>query len=174
MENSSNHSNTRNSRNAKEKLIAFIYVTVLFSIVTIICCISIFYYNESKSTYQHKEYVIGKMERIVNFQAMQRKQVVIADSIFNRIKEFNPSINANYEENDIKYYLNEVRHLYEDKSYDERYKIFMQLSNFYNMWFADKKELWSKKENLVLFKRNLEECEIGLNKRKEDLNSLHR
>lgn len=160
--------------NAKEKTIAFIYVTLVFLVVTLLCCVALFYYNETSSTYQHKEYVINKMDRVRHFQVMQSKQVEVKDSIFNKIKDFKPSVNASYEENDIKFFLNEVKHIYEERNYDERYKIFLQYSNFYNMWFADKKELWSKKENVVAFKRNLEECEIGLNKRLDEVKSINR
>lgn len=165
---------SRTTFNTKEKAIAFTYVTIVFTVVTLLCCIAIFYYNETSRTYQHKEYVISKMGRVRQFQVMQNKQLEIKDSIFNKIRDFKPSVNASYEENDIKFFLNEVKHIYEDKSYDERYKIFMQYSNFYNMWFADKKELWSKKENVLAFKKNLEECEIGLNKRLDEVKSLKR
>lgn len=164
----------RTTHNAKEKTIAFIYVTVVFAVVTMLCCISIFYYNETSRTYQHKEYVISKMDRVRQFQTMQSKQSETTDSIFNKIKEFKPSLNASYEENDIKFFLNELKHIYDNKSYDERYKVFAQYAGFYNMWFADKKELWSKKENVIAFKKNLEECEIGLNKRLDEVKSIKR
>jgi len=164
----------RTTHNAKEKTIAFIYVTIVFTVVTLLCCISIFYYNETSRTYQHKEYVISKMDRVRQFQNMQSKQVEVTDSIFNKIRDFKPSVNASYEENDIKFFLNELKHIYEDKNYDERYKIFAQYANFYNMWFGDKKELWSKKENVVTFKKNLEECEIGLQKRLDEVKSVRK
>jgi hypothetical protein len=109
------------------------------------------------------------MDRIRNFQSIQSDQMVVVDSIFGKIRDFNPSIQASYEENDIKYYLNDIKRLYEENSYDKRYKIFYQVSGFYNMWFADRKELWSKSRNIEGFKKNLEDCEIGLQKKKDEL-----
>jgi hypothetical protein len=37
------------------------------------------------------------------------------------------------------------------------------------MWFADKKELWSNQQNIILFRKNLEECQIGLQKKTDQL-----
>ena len=39
------------------------------------------------------------------------------------------------------------------------------------MWLSDRKQLWSIGQNISLFKANLEECEIGLQKKEEDLRS---
>lgn len=35
------------------------------------------------------------------------------------------------------------------------------------MWLSDKKQLWSIEQNISLFKANLEECEIGLRKKRK-------
>lgn len=161
---------TKNTKNDREKAIGFVYVTVLFSLATIACCLCLFYYSTNKTS-TRKEFVIAKMDRIREFQTIQSDRMLIVDSIYNKITEYNPGVNASYEENDIKFYLNDIKQLYEDNSYDGRYKIFFQVSDFYNMWFADKKELWSKKQNIVKFKKNLEECEIGLEKKLEELKS---
>jgi hypothetical protein len=159
----------KSTRNLKERISGFIYVALLFMAATFVCCLCLSYYSGRHSEMSRKEFAIVKMERIRRFQLIQDEQMIIADSIFNKIKSFNPSIQATYEENDIKYYLNEIKRLYEENSYDRRYKIFFQISGFYNMWFADKKELWSKNRNIEVFKRNLESCEIGLQKKKEEL-----
>lgn len=156
------------TRNKRERIIGFIYLNLLFGVATFICCWSLFYYTGTQNA-TRKEFVIAKMDRIQAFQGRQEDQMLIVDSIFSKIKSFNPSVNASYEENDIKFYLNEIKRLYEDNSYDGRYKIFLQVSNFYNMWFADKKELWSNQQNIILFRKNLEECQIGLQKKTDQL-----
>ncbi|MDU1906549.1 MAG: type VI secretion system transmembrane protein TssO [Dysgonomonas sp.] len=159
---------TKNTKNQKERTIGFIYVSLLFMAATFICCWCLFYYSDNKTS-SRKEFVIAKMDRIKEFQDIQSEKMVIVDSIYNKIREFNPGINASYEENDIKFYLTDIKKLYDNNNYDGRYKIFNQVSNFYNMWFADKKELWSKKENIVRFRKNLEDCEIGLQKKMDEL-----
>ncbi|NDV65224.1 type VI secretion system transmembrane protein TssO [Bacteroides sp. 224] len=158
----------KNTRNRREKIIGFIYVSVLFITATLACCFFLFYYSEGK-TGTRKEFVISKMDRIREFQALQSQQLIVVDSIYRKIKAFDPGVNASYEESDIKFYLNDIRRLYDDHNYDGRYKIFNQLPNFYNMWFADRKEYWSKQQNIIRFRRNLEECEIGLQKKNDEL-----
>lgn len=78
---------------------------------------------------------------------------------------------AQYEEDDIHYLINNLRNTYERNSWDKRYKLFMHIADFYAMWLSDKKQLWSIEQNIRLFKANLEECEIGLRKKEEDLRS---
>ena len=112
-----------------------------------------------------------KMERIRNFQHIQERQTVAVDSLKNRIRSFNPGVVALYEESDIKYLINELKEVYEKAPSDNRYKMFFHAAVFYEAWFTDKKELWSKRENMTNFKKNLEECEIGLQNKKEDLRS---
>jgi hypothetical protein len=160
---------TKSTRNLREQTAGFIYVSLMFIASTVICCLCLFYYSGNNSEEARKEFAITKMDRIRHFQSIQSEQMVIVDSIFNKIKDFNPSLQASYEENDIKYYLNDIKRLYEENSYDKRYKIFFQVSDFYNLWFADRKELWSKNRNIEGFKKNLEACEIGLQKKKEEL-----
>lgn len=161
-------SNNKATRNTREKTIGFIYVSLLFIVTTFACCWSLTYYTDGKAE-TRKEFVIAKMDRIKSFQDTQNEQMLIVDSIYNKIGVFNPAINASYEENDIKFYLNDIKKLYDDNSYDGRYKIFQQTSNFYHMWFSDRKELWSKQQNIVRFKKNLEDCQIGLDKKKNEL-----
>jgi hypothetical protein len=159
----------KSTRNPREQTTGFIYVALMFIAATVICCLCLFYYSGNNSEEARKEFAIAKMDRIRRFQSIQSEQMVIVDSIFNKIWKFNPSMQASYEENDIKYYLNDIKHLYEENSYDKRYKIFLQVSGFYNAWFADRKELWSKNRNIEGFKKNLEACEIGLQRKKEEL-----
>jgi hypothetical protein len=79
-------------------------------------------------------------------------------------------INAIYEDNDIRHIISQIKQQYEKNPWDKRYKIFYHMGSVYEMWFADKKQLWSKRENIEFFQRNLEDCEIGLARRREELN----
>jgi hypothetical protein len=159
----------KQTKNQRERVIGFVYVSLLFLVTTVACCMCLLYYNSDDKNMARKGFAIAKMDRIRSFQNKQNDEMVIIDSIYNKIRVFNPGINASYEENDIKFYLNDIKNLYEKNSYDGRYKIFSQVSNFYGMWFDDKKELWSKQQNIITFRKNLEDCEIGLQKKKEEL-----
>lgn len=157
--------------NKHEKNIAFSYVLILFVIATAVCCILLFRYNTNFTAFSRKDFVMIKMERIRNFQHIQDRQSVALDSLKGKILAFNPGVVAMYEESDIKYLINEIKEVYEKAPMDNRYKMFLHVAVFYETWFTDKKELWSKRENISNFKRNLEECEIGLQNKKEDLRS---
>ncbi|MDR2474397.1 MAG: type VI secretion system transmembrane protein TssO [Bacteroidales bacterium] len=161
--------NNKTTRNRREHITGFIYVTLLFVIATAVCCICISHYSGNRKSVARKEFAIAKMGRIHQFQSVQGEQMTVIDSIYNKIKAFNPEVQASYEENDIKYYLNEIKSLQTQYGYDKRYKVFYQVAGFYNMWFADRKELWSKTQNINSFRKNLEDCEIGLQKKKEEL-----
>lgn len=164
-------SKERATKNNREKTIAFVYVCVFFVVTTVICCISLVYYQSSENIKGQKTFAISKMDRIRSYQDIQNKEMTVIDSLYNQIKGFNPEINASYEESDIKFYLNDLKSIYSKNSHDGRYKIFFQISNFYSMWFDDKKELWSKQKNINTFKKNLEDCEIGLQKKIDELKS---
>lgn len=157
------------TKNRRERTIAFVYVCLFFTVTTAICCALLSYYQSSGNIHSRKTFAISKMDRIRSYQTIQSRQLVVVDSLYNQIRDFNPAVNASYEESDIKFYLNDLKGLYNRNSHDGRYKIFLQVSNFYGMWFDDRKELWSKQKNIKVFKKNLEECETGLRKKSDEL-----
>lgn len=149
----------------REKVMGFIYLFLSFLAVSTICCVLIFNYNSDFKAFAQKDFAITKMERIKDFQDNQISKYIVADSLFSKIKKYNPAVKAIYEENEIKLMLNELDEIYNKNSWDKRYKIFSQVSTLYNMWFIDKRELWSKRENIVKFKKGIEECQMGLSRR---------
>ena len=159
----------KNTKNRKERVAGFFYVTLLFFVTTVASCFCLFYFSPDSKIISRKEAVISKMDRIKGFQTLQNDEAAGIDSIYNKIRIYNPSISASYEENDIKYYLNNIKNIYSRNQYDNRYKVLYQISSFYEMWFADKKELWSKKKNIEKFKKDLENCQLGLQSKINEL-----
>ena len=147
------------------------YEDLFFIITTVICCISIFMWNSDFSMFEQKEFVKVKMNRIKDYQQEQADHQVSVDSLFRKIEKFEPGVYAQYEEDDIRYLINNLKNTYEKNNWDKRYKLFMHIADFYDMWLSDKKQLWSIQQNIITFKANLEECEIGLQKKLEDLRS---
>lgn len=119
-------SKERATKNNREKTIAFVYVCIFFVLTTIICCVSLVYYQSSDNIKAQKVFAISKMDRIRSYQDIQNKERIVVDSLYNQIKGFNPEINASYEESDIKFYLNDLKGIYSKNSHDGRYKIFFQ------------------------------------------------
>lgn len=155
--------------NRREVVIGRAYVFIFFLITTIVCCVSIFLWNTDFKAFEQKDYVKIKMNRIRDFQKIQVDYQMITDSLFRKIKSFEPGVHAQYEEDEINYLINNMRNVYERNSWDKRYKVFMHVADFYEIWLTDKKHLWGIQQNINMFKNNLEECEIGLQKKMDDL-----
>ena len=153
----------------RERIIGFVYLVILFVFFVGACGYFLFKYEETRHIFSNKMIVIKKMERQKDFRLLQSGQIAAVDSLFVRINRFEPGINASYEENDIKFLINDLAKQWEKNGWDKRNKMFWHLASVYEMWFADKKELWSRQENIVKFKRNLEECELGLQKKENEL-----
>ena len=161
--------------NQKEKVIGFTYVFMLFAGITTVCCLLLFYYNSDFLIFSQKNIAVTKMNKIKEYQTIQENSIVVVDSLFNKIYRYQPMVNAIYEENDIQFMINELKNNFEQRSWDPRYKSFYHISMFYSMWFTDKKELWSKRESLARLKQDLEDCEIGVQNKKNELRlSLNR
>jgi hypothetical protein len=159
----------KTTTNQKEKITGFIYVILLFTVVTGACCLLLFYYNSDFLVFSQKNFAISKMERIREYQHIQSRTMPVVDSLYHKISKYRPMVNAVYEENDIEFMINELKNIYEQHSWDVRYKSFLHVSQFYSMWFTDKKDLWYTKDNIARLRQNLEECEIGLNTKKNEL-----
>lgn len=153
----------------KERIISFIYILALFLAIITVCGYFILKNEGTQHIFTNKTIVIKKMERQKEFQSAQSDQMASADSLFSRINNFQPGINASYEENDIKFLINDLAKQWDTNKWDKRNKMFWHLAAIYEMWFADKKELWSKQDNIAKFKKNLEDCELGLQKKEEKL-----
>jgi hypothetical protein len=155
--------------NQKEKAMGFAYVFLLFAAITTACCLLLFYYNSDFLKFTQKNFAIAKMSRMKEYQDSQSQAATMVDSLYNKINKFQPMVTAVYEENDIMFMINELKNIYDQHAWDVRYKSFNHVSLFYAMWFDDKKDLWAKRDNITHIKRNLEECEIGLQNKKNDL-----
>lgn len=161
--------NNRKTMNKREIFMGHAYVFLFFFLTTVACCLAIFMWNSDFKIFEQKEFVKIKMNRIKEFQQEQAECQLPTDSLFRKIEAFEPGVYAQYEEDDIHYLINNLRNTYERNNWDKRYKLFMHIADFYAMWLSDKKQLWSIEQNISLFKANLEECEIGLRKKEEDL-----
>lgn len=160
---------TQKTISVKERTIAFVYLLLAFLVITGIGGYVLFSNNDKRQLFSKKFIVIKKMERLKDFQLLQHKQLRTIDSLYSRINHFTPNVNASYEENDIKFLINDLSQQWEKNARDQRNKVFFHVAAMYDMWFADKKELWSRQQNIASFKKNLEECEIGLQKKQGEL-----
>ncbi|MDR3339939.1 MAG: type VI secretion system transmembrane protein TssO [Candidatus Symbiothrix sp.] len=152
--------------NQKEKLIALAYVILLFIGITTACCLLIFFYNPNFGVINQKNSAMDKMKMIKEYQNTQSQYSIRVDSLYNKINRLNPAVKAVYEESDIKMMVADLQNVYEQHSRDIRYKSFYHIAKFYETWLNDKKNLQAQKDNLIRHTRNLEDCLIGIEQRK--------
>ncbi len=157
--------------NRYERTIGVIYVFLMFAIVMSCCTYFLLKQNKDLNVFARKNITVKKMKRVKDFQSIQMDNAISCDSLYARINNFKPGIQASYEESDIKFLINDLRIIYTQNSWDRRLKIFAHIANFYDDWLIDKKELWCKQKNILSFKTNLEECEIGIEKKNESIKS---
>jgi hypothetical protein len=160
--------------NQKEKVMGFVYVLILFLFITSSCCILLFMYNSNYNELKQKDFIVNKVNRSSEYRDAQKKAESTIDLLFGKIAVYDPGVNAVYEEDNIKFLVNELRDIYEKHPLDTRYKSFLHVANFYYMWYADKKALWTLTANIRQFTKDLEECELGLSNKKDDFSKLRR
>lgn len=152
----------------RDRISAVVSVLFIFGICTSVCLWFLIRSQEANIR-SYKDVITKKYDRQEDFRKKQGDASAMCDSLYLRIKRFNPGVNASFEENDIKFLINDLRLQYENASWDKRNKVFYHVAAFYNMWFMDKKVLWSKKTNVATFRSNLEKCEMGLTKKEDEL-----
>lgn len=154
----------------RDKVSAVVNILVIFAVCTSVC-LFFFFRNKDIDLGSRKSLIVKKAERQQVLRREQGNCLTQCDTLFGRIERFEPGVNASFEENDIKFLLNDLKEVYERNAWDKRYKVFYHVAACYEMWFADKKVLWSKKVNIRNFIQDLEKCEIGLTQKEEKLKS---
>ncbi|HOU68064.1 MAG TPA: type VI secretion system transmembrane protein TssO [Paludibacteraceae bacterium] len=157
------------SLNQREKLIGFFYVLILFVLTSVICSFVLFYTDTGLLTASGKEEALEQMARIRNFEKKQASWMDKINSVDERISKIDPSLNASYEKREINFILGEIRKEYVQNKWDERYRIFEHVAQFYELRMFDKERLWTTQKNIEKFSTDLERCRNSLEKKKIDL-----
>jgi hypothetical protein len=75
-----------------------------------------------------------------------------------------------FAENDIENSINNVANSFGNTEvYDTRKDAYLQIAQFYKMFFEDKKIAAKKTENIKLFQQQFEECSIGYKDKEQQL-----
>lgn len=155
--------------NRGERIGGLIYVLLFFITGTALCCWLLLSQNDMAHIFSRKNLVNTKMMRQNDFKHEQQSSLDNCKFIVEKINAYDPGVNAVYEKNDIQFMINELRKKSERNRSDRRYMVYTHLGDFYQMWFNDKQYLWSLQSNIDYLKKNLEDCELGLNKKKEEI-----
>lgn len=155
--------------NRRERIGGYIYVILFFILGGGGCSWLLVSQSDIRQIFSRKDIVGAKMERQQNFRREQEQAAVECDIIVEGIMRYDPGVNAVYEKNDIQFMINELKKNHDQNRLDKRYMVYLHSGDFYQMWFNDKQYLWSLQSNLTYLKQNLEECELGLEKKQDEI-----
>lgn len=161
--------NQTKTMNQKEKTIGFFYVLILFITTTTLCSFILFFSNSDYRLIGDKETALKQMERIKRFEQVQQDLMPKVKEVEEKISKIDPSLNASYEKREINYLLGEIRNVYTQNKWDERYKVFDHIATFYEFRLSDKERLWGVKKNIEKFKSDLERCRNNTENKKNNL-----
>jgi len=155
--------------NRRERIGGLVYVIMFFIVGAGCCSWLLVSQSDIRQIFSRKGIVEVKMKRQQEFRDIQQRTVADCDIIEGAIRRYDPAVNAVYEKNDIQFMINELKRHHEANRLDKRYMAYLHMSDFYQLWFNDKQYLWSLRSNLTYIRRNLDECELGLERKQRDI-----
>lgn len=144
----------------RERRLQFIYLLVSIVILSGITS-WIAFRNDTYSTAESKRLSdkIKLQEQILKNQLVN---MPLLDSAYRSIVAYQPQVNAIFVEVEIDDHLNEIRRLSSPQTDGIQFRSFAQIADFYKMMYVDKKVAWSKQSNINLFRKQLDDCSVGL------------
>lgn len=149
---------------SKEKITGLLYVLLLFSVTSFVCAYILFINDSDYHFAKSKKDAIVQLERVKSFRDAQgdiNDQLTKIDDLVNKI---NPALKASYEKRELSYLLGEIRKVYTDNKYDDRYRIYNIVADFYEMRVFERERLFASEKNIEIFQKLLDNCRAGMDK----------
>lgn len=144
----------------KERREQFLFFIGIFLFTTALLSFGLFHdYGDARMV--NKQDLADQLSQDADFEAMVTEQRATVDTTYKQIMKFDPGVQAVFLENDIKNSLASIKSIYERKSYDLRYKVFLQNSQLYNDLFYDRRELKGNKNDIESLGKSLEDCKLS-------------
>ncbi|TDW96804.1 type VI secretion system TssO [Dinghuibacter silviterrae] len=83
------------------------------------------------------------------------------DSVYRKIQQYDPGVQAVFLESDIRNQVGAINALYQRRAYDPRYKCFWQQAQFLEMLFNDRKELRGNYKDMETLGQSLDDCKLS-------------
>lgn len=144
----------------RERRLQFIYLLVAISLLSVVVS-WIAFRNKTYSSAESK-YLSDQIKMKERLLKSQLDNVPLLDSAYHSIVAYQPQINAVFIEVDIDDRLNEIRKLSNPQMEGTQFRTFAQIADFYRMMYVDKKLVWSKQSNISLFRKQLDDCSVGM------------
>lgn len=160
---------THHSLSKREKRYQFVYLLAMSLLAALVFGIIII--RNFHSPFSGSDMLEIQMLTQKNRFAQQQDLVApLLESAYKKISILKHESPQPFAENDIKNSINDVANSFENVGiYDTRKEGYLQIAQFYKMYFEDKKIAAKKFENIALFQRQFEECAIGFKQTEEQL-----
>ena len=97
---------------SQEKIIGLVYVVAIFLLSTGLCGYILFFSTNNYQTLKGKKAILEQIQRVRVFEKEQAEQMDKIELINTKIAQFDPSLKAIYEKQEITLLLGEVRNVY--------------------------------------------------------------
>jgi CRISPR/Cas system CSM-associated protein Csm3 (group 7 of RAMP superfamily) len=161
--------NEYNSLSKRERTYQFFYL--FFMLLTALAVLSFLLLREFNSPFSETDTLELQMLSQKNKFAKQQNVVEpLLTTTYTKIDLLKPEELQPFTENDIKNSINDVANAFSNVDvYDPRKEAYLQIAQFYKMYFEDKKMVAKKTENIKLFEQQFEECSIGFKDKEQQL-----
>ncbi|MCX6218234.1 type VI secretion system TssO [Spirosoma sp.] len=144
----------------RERRLQFMYLLAVLCLLTLFVSFIAFKSNTYSSAESKR--VSSKIKQQEQILKSQIRNMPLLDSAYQSIVAFQPQVNAVFVEVEIEEHLNEIKRLSNPQMDNTRFRSFGQIADFYRMMYIDKKIVWSKQSNISLFRKQLDDCSVGL------------
>ncbi|MBD8082493.1 type VI secretion system TssO [Chryseobacterium caseinilyticum] len=153
----------------QEKRYQFLYLILMLLLALIL--LGIIFLNNFRSPFSETDMLkVQTLEQKNKFDIQQKITQPIVDSTFAKIASLSEENPDPVKESQIDYDISTIKNSFENASINDDRKVgYPVIAEFYKMFLEDKKWLAKKKENVIKYEKEYEECTIGFQKNKDQL-----
>lgn len=157
------------SLSRKEKYQYFFYLLLLLAAgIIILCYVFLRKYPSPFSSENSYETIL--LEQKNKFEKLQTSIQPFLEKTYEKVDALPPSGIQPFTEADVKHSINEIANASADENImDPRKESYLQIAQFYKMYFEDKKIAGKKADNILLFEKQFTECSIGFKDKEQQL-----
>ncbi len=154
----------------KEKRYHFLYLVGMLLIAVIF--LAMIFLPRYRSPFSDADLVtIQTLQQKSKFEQHQKLSYPVIDSAFSRTNKLQTEEISPVDNNDIRDFVNDIANFSENTAVnDPRRESFVQISQFYKMFFTDKEAAANKSKNIKYFKEQFEECNDGYVRKRQEIN----
>ncbi|WP_172914933.1 type VI secretion system transmembrane protein TssO [Capnocytophaga canis] len=157
------------SLSKREKRYQFFYLVSMLFVALIV--LGVIFFRKFESPFSGTDVLdIQLLSQKNKFVKQQEIVAPLLQNTFTKISILKVEKPQPFVENDIKNSINDIANSFQGTDiYDMRKEAYLQIANFYKMYFEDKKIAAKKTENIRLFEQQFQECSIGFKDKEQEL-----